>query len=419
MGITRRGSKGLFQHFRRVPKRYHRFESRKLIRTALHTTDRNIALAKAAEMEGFQDAHWEALLAGKQQDAEKHYENLRSIAELRGVTYLPAKKVSELPIDEILNRVEASGNSMATIDAVLGAELVPKLGLSELFDTYELLTLDRLRSKSEDQLRRWRAPRQKAVRNIIKVIGDVAIQDISRDHALRFRKWWWDRVEADKVGPNSANKDLTFLSSMINTVAKLKGWNLINPFSGLRFQEQESQRLPFSTEWIKESILAANRLSGLNDEARDIFLVMVNTGARPSEIIDLQEHHIQLAANQPHILIEPDGRDLKTKYSKRVIPLVGISLEAMLRHPVGFPRYLGKATTWSNTLTKYLRENNLLESGSHTAYSMRHALSDRLQNAGCEDRTRKEILGHRPEGVIYGTGASLEVKAHWLLKVAF
>ncbi len=418
MGISRRGKKGLFQHFRRVPKRYHGLEKRTLVRTALHTTDENIARSKAAEIEMLQDRQWEALLAGKTNDAKKHLEALQEVARMHGISYLPAKEVSNLPIDDLLERVEKNQSSPVVADAALGVAENTKLLLSSLFETYSSLIADRLEEKSQDQLRRWRAPRQKAVTNLIQVIGDVAIQDITRDQVLQFRKWWWDRIETGKVGANSANKDITYLSTMTNTISKMKGWNIVNPFAGLRFQEKERRRLPFSTPWIIEHLLPQKKLSGLNEEARDILLVMVNTGARPSEIIDLLPHHIHLEDNIPHIRIEPEGRMLKTKHSNRRIPLLGISLEALRRHPDGFPRYRGKSTTWSSTVTKYLRENKLLESDEHTAYSLRHSLSDRLQNAGCEDRTRKEILGHRPEGIIYGSGSSLSVKSDWLARVA-
>jgi integrase len=418
MGISRRGKKGLYQHFRRVPKRYQSLERRTLIRTALHTTDENLARHKAAEIETLQDQQWESLLAGRAREAERFYDKLREVAAFHGVTYIPAKDTSQLPISHLLERVEKSKQEEAVADALLGAASVPKLQLSSLFQTYETLIADRLQEKSPDQLRRWRAPRQKSIKNLMRVTGDLPIEEISREQALRFRAWWWQRVESGHVGANSANKDITYLSSMINTVAKIKGWNIANPFAGLRFKEQEDRRLPFSTAWINDKILAKNQLDGLNEQARDILLIMINTGARPSEIIDLHPHHICLDDNIPHIVIKPEGRSLKTKYSNRSIPLIGVSLEAMRRQPNGFPRYRGKATTWSSTVTKYLRENKLLESENHTAYSLRHALSDRLQNAGCEDRTRKEILGHRPEGIIYGSGASLSTKSDWLSQVA-
>ena len=94
MGISRRGKKGLFQHFRRVPKRFAEIESRALIRTALHTTDKNIANTKAAKIENLQDAAWEATLAGRDVEAKQQYEQLRALAEVRGVSYLePPQKV--------------------------------------------------------------------------------------------------------------------------------------------------------------------------------------------------------------------------------------------------------------------------------------------------------------------------------------
>ena len=86
MGIARRGKKGLFQHFRRVPKRYARVESRVLVRTALHTTDENLARHKASQIETLQNLQWEALLAGRQAEADTEFEKLQELAEARGIT---------------------------------------------------------------------------------------------------------------------------------------------------------------------------------------------------------------------------------------------------------------------------------------------------------------------------------------------
>ena len=43
---------------------------------------------------------------------------------------------------------------------------------------------------------------------------------------------------------------------------------------------------PFSRDWVKSVILKPDAFAGLNDEARDIFLVTINTGMRPSEVSD-------------------------------------------------------------------------------------------------------------------------------------
>lgn len=418
MGISRRGKKGLFQHFRRVPKRFAGIEPRALIRTALHTTDKNIANAKAAKIENLQDAAWEATLAGRDVEAEQQYEQLRALAEVRGVSYLPADLIAEMKPSEIVQRVEDIEDIPVMADALLGRIDTPGLSLLQLLETYQEFIADQLLDKSSDQLRRWKAPREKAIKNLISVIGDQNIRDITRDDGLRFRKWWWRRIETGKLSANSGNKDITYLSAMVNTVAKMNSWVIDNPFVGLRFKEVEHQRVPFSVDWIMNNLLAKTAFEGLNSEARDVFLTMINTGARPSEIIGLKSAHICLDENVPKIKIRSEGRALKTKYSERDIPLVGVSLEAMRRNPDGFLRYRDKATTWSNTVTKYMRENDLLETPKHSAYSLRHSLSDRLLNAGCEDRVRKEILGHRPETIIYGAGSSLETRLEWLGRVA-
>lgn len=418
MGIARRGKKGLFQHFRRVPKRYALMEPRILIRTALHTTDENLALSKAAQIENSQDLQWEARLAGRDGEAQAEFQKLRDLAEARGVTYLPAYEVAKLPAEAILERIEESNASPVIADAVLGNADVPPVLISELFDIYAELISDQLQGKNVDQTKRWAAPRIKSVRNLIGVIGDIDLRDVTREQALQFRRWWWERIQAGKLTANSGNKDLTYLSAMLKTVSTLKGWSFDNPFSGLRFKEQEQRRAPFSTKWITEKLLAPEALADLNSEARCVLLIMINTGARPSEIIGLEAKHIKPEDNIPSIQITAVGRALKTKFSERIIPLVGVSLEAMRQFPDGFPRYREKATTWSNTVTKYLRENKLLETDRHSAYSLRHALSDRLLNAGCEDRIRKEIMGHRPETIIYGEGSSLELRQEWLERVA-
>ena len=55
--------------------------------------------------------------------------------------------------------------------------------------------------KSEDQIRRWRNPRIKAVRNFVSVIGNKPIAAITRDDMLDFRQHWLERIEAGEVTP--------------------------------------------------------------------------------------------------------------------------------------------------------------------------------------------------------------------------
>jgi len=179
MGIARRGKKGLFQHFRRAPKRYALVESRVLVRTAMHTTDENLARNKAAQIENLQDLQWEALLAGRATEATVQYEKLRALAEARGVTYLPALEVAKLSVEAILERVEEAGSNPAPADALLGQASPPPVTVSQLFEIYAELVADQLQGKSTDQIKRWAAPRKKSTRNLVAVVGDVDIRSVA------------------------------------------------------------------------------------------------------------------------------------------------------------------------------------------------------------------------------------------------
>ena len=69
---------------------------------------------------------------------------------------------------------------------------------------------------------------------------------------------------------------------------------------------------------------------------------------------------IHLDAPVPHIYITARERgaakrEIKNATSERQIPLVGIALEAMQRHPQGFPRYREKTDSFSAAVNKSLR----------------------------------------------------------------
>ena len=210
------------------------------------------------------------------------------------------------------------------------------------------------------------------------------------------------------------------LSAMVGQTLKLHGIEQKNPFREIKFAENPSKPPPFSREWIERKILAPNALEKLNNEARDIIHILINTGARPNELAGLAVEDIILNAEIPHIKIRPnEHRAIKNRSSRRDIPLIGVALEAAERHPKGFPRYQKNSAGLSGTIMKSLRTNNLLETPDHVCYSLRHTFQDSLQNIDCPHRTTKELMGHSVEGISYGNGASLETKCKWLTRIAF
>ena len=415
---TRDGSrKGTLYLYRRVPKRYAAVEPRKFVWISLHTDSLSVARAKEGATWEQLVAAWEAKLAGDSADAERRFQAARDLADARGVRYIRAEEVAKLPLEALRDRFKAVPGfkdqpdrpDMVEAAALLGGAKAPPLTVSRALDLYWTLARDKTLGKSEDQLRRWKNPRVKAVKNFIAVVGDKAIRDITGDDMLDFRNWWMERLEEEDLTPNSANKDLIHLGDVLKTVNRMKRLGLVLPLTDLSFKEGDSKkRPPFSTGWIREKLLARGALNGLNPEARAILLVMINTGCRPSELAALTATTIRLNHNVPHIAIEPEGRQVKSKHARRAVPLLGVSLEAMRGFPEGFPRYRASSASLSATINKFLRENGLMESDDHTLYSLRHAFEDRMLAAGIDDRIRRDLFGHRLTRERYGAGASLE-----------
>lgn len=410
---------------RRVPARYREIEPRSTIWVSLRTDSKSVAYRKADDAWNQMIEAWEAKLAGLSEQALERYEAAKELADIRGFQYMDMNSITQLPLEKIVNRIEAAelpakqgvlGKMDAT--ALLGAAEKPVLTIEECLELYWSLAKDKTLGKSADQLRRWKNPRKKAVRNFISVAGNKPIDAITRDDMLDFRQFWFEKIEVGDVTPNSANKDLIHLGEILKTVNTMKRLGLDLPLGELSFKEGEkSVRPPFSDHWIKKKLLKNRSLQGLNAEARAILIGMINTGYRPSEACALTGETIILDHEVPHISIEANGRQLKTPYARRKIPLTGVSLEIFREHRSGFPRYRGK-TGLSATVNKYLRENGLLETPKHSLYSLRHAFEDRMLAAGIDDRIRRDVFGHSLNRERYGRGASLSHVATLLEEIA-
>lgn len=423
MSIIKRGNTLYLR--KRVPRRYMPVEPREFALISLHTDSMEVAKQKEARVWADLIEGWEARMAGDTEDAEARMAAAKEIAAKRGFAWMAPKDVAKLPVHEVLERVEAIGMGrnrrpkQADVDAYLGAsaEAARLKASNALKDFWRITAADEV-GKSKDQIRRSRAPKEKAFRNFTDVCGDLFLDEIERSDLTKFKNWWAAKIEREGLTRNSANKDLIHVTSVIRRLAIEHDFPVKFDTKKLTFSEaaEKKTRDPIPDEWIKDKILAPGALDGLNDQARGILLGLINTGLRPSECAMLTEKQIILDAPVPHLVIEGVGRKLKTAHAKRKIPLVGVSLAAFQAHPQGFPRYADNPTL-SATVNKYLRENNLLPDGC-TLYGLRHAFEDRMLAAGFDDRIRRDLLGHSLTRERYGAGAKLEQVRDMLQQIA-
>lgn len=408
---------GNYQFRKRVPRRYAAVEPMPFVQLSLHTDSLTVANQKAPIVWAELIEAWEAKLAGESMEGDERLNAARALAQKRGFRFMPIKEVANLPIKEVLQRLDQIKDQptradLPVIEAMLGTPEKSKIRVSQALDEFYSVAGERVIGKNDDQLRRHKNPRIKATKNFIDAVADKELTAITAEDMFEFRKWLAERVVKGEISAASANKDMTYLLAMWKPVAQSKGFKLGFDTEGLMLKtvrnSRKDTRPPFSDKWIKERLLADGALGGLNTDARLILLGMINTGYRPSEGAGLLPDEIVLTANVPHIIIQPNkNRALKNTQSERIIPLTGVSLEAFREAKNGFPRYAKNSATLSATVNKYLTERNLLETPKHVMYSLRHAMEDRMLTNKVDERIRMDILGHQISRERYGKGGEL------------
>jgi hypothetical protein len=83
---------------------------------------------------------------------------------------------------ERLEALVAKGvvDDLAALAALLGTERCSGFLVSKLFEEYQSLIADEMKSMSPNQLRVWRLGRARAVRQFVEVTGDKPITDITK-----------------------------------------------------------------------------------------------------------------------------------------------------------------------------------------------------------------------------------------------
>lgn len=417
---------GVWQYRRRVPADLVDLDPRCEIRLTTKKRDLASAAVVAAKINTDLEAYWLGLSAGqpaaKAKGAER-FERAVKLARTFGVSYRSADDLARGDLDALVQRLELLEEKQVVVSpvaasAVLGGVQKPSIMITQLFASYEEHVRDRMRGKSEDQVRKWRNPRLRACNNLVDVIGDKPLAAITREDALDFRAWWRDRVLDEDMDPGSANKNLGQLGAMVRELSEAWRLGIDNPFAGLRLAgERHNPRTPYPADFVRSEILPGTRLMGLNAEARAIVQIVAATGIRPSEVAALTRSRIVLDASIPHLQIRPESRQLKTRNADRDMPLVGIALEVMREHRSGFPRYRDTPDSFSATANKAMGEAGLRPTPAHTVYSLRHTFKDRLIALEAPPRVQDALMDHAVGEIEYGAGPSLEQRATWLSRV--
>ncbi|RYB07120.1 DUF6538 domain-containing protein [Lichenibacterium ramalinae] len=260
--------------------------------------------------------------------------------------------------------------------------------------------------------------------------GDRPLPSYTRDQANAYR----DEMSARGNKSGTVRRRLRVLSAIFNMAKREHSLTMVNPFEGMiiaRDGADATPRLPFTLGELR-TLMAACRKA--DDDRRHILSIQLDTGARLSEIVGLRREDVFLSDAVPHIIIRDHrdlGRRVKTAVSNRRVPLVGEALwgatramaEAAKAQGHGewlFPRYASdgevKGNHASGALNKWMRT---LPGVEGTTHSFRHAMRDRMREAGIPEDIRDAIDGHgtKSVGERYGSGHSLKLLRDHMVKV--
>lgn len=413
-----------FHYKRRVPTELADIDERAPhVRVSLKTSDLALARQKRDALAAADDAYWGSLLADEDSAAARlRYEAAVRRAAALGYGYRPVDEIAAGRLDQLLGRMESVMDARAprnSINAVLGRVPVPRTTISQALHQFtDTIAASELALKSPDQRRVWKKVFARAVANFIELNGDLAMDDIERDHALKMFDFWQRRIAPKEGGadrsPNSGNRDLASIRRIYRDYYRHLGQrDRPNPFDDLGFTEVDPVRRPaFTAEWLRTKILAPGALDALNEEARACVLISIETGLRPSEAANLDDATILAGAEVPYVSVAPrlkagERRQVKSTAAIRQVPLVGVSLAVAKAWPAGFPRYRDREYNLSATVNKHLRVNGLLPTPAHKFYSIRHAFEDRMKEAGLDMELRMILMGHRLDRPQYGSGGAL------------
>lgn len=428
VGLFKRGKKGLYTARLQVPTQFQKIVGKTEIWQATGRSDYEEALEFRITWKRRKLAEWNAVLAGSEPISVKsRYAIAAELANSRGHIYRTSEELASGDLSDIISRVEqlkASGEAQDSVvtKALLGGVPTPRRTLLELAEEMDKLNRYEVGNKNKQQLHDWKQKWRRVSNRLVAALGvkDIPVDDIQPDQIRQLRNGLQRLVDNGQMDVGSANKDLQYLQRMIrNHHEDMERQDPPNPTAGIRckavIRRKKSRKPPVPAPYLQKWVVLSN-WQRVNDELRDIMLVCLETGCRESEIFNLPPEAIVLDHEIPHIIIQEEegdeegeyARQIKTVSSERRVPLVGVALGAMQRHPEGFARYRNNRN-FSNAASKSMRSVGLLpkEPASYqrmpggkrkpihvTAGGVRHSFEDRLEAVGVATDTRGELMGH-------------------------
>jgi integrase len=396
---------------------------------SLKTSDLTEAAKKADRHARQQDALWTAHQNGDVEYGPEVHAAALAMLEAYGLKpgeYDKHWKGQDVEPDPFIWRLEALSGGEGEIikeqlppHARLAANLFYGIEKSVPFLSEALALYQSL--KGEDDGTKEHSSRQRAVTKFLEGAGDMPVDRYAREHARAFV----ESLAAEGLKTTTIRRYVRYVSPVFNLA--IREYELARPniFDNIiipRLGHDAKEVVPFTDD---ELLILQKACRDRDDDMRWLAALVSDTGMRLGEAVGLACSDVRLADAIPHVVVRwTDTRRVKTAHSERKVPLVGAALwaaERALENASGdhlFPRYIksGKssATSASNALAKWIKSLGIPK----TTHALRHAMRDRLRNAGATEEIADRIGGWATKGVgqSYGSGHGLEVLHNWMVR---
>jgi len=345
-------------------------------------------------------------------DLQRHYETPRIVICLKTRNHASALRASRsmaAKLDDFWLQMRLSHLDVPASDRLVKQQPIktftssaPKL--SDALKKYCAL-------KGADKGKLFFTVAERNVGYVIECLGNRPLDAYASSDAAKFRDWLIDR----SLSTSSIKRIFSTVRAVFNLTIQEQGLRCSNAFANTFLPSDERpKRAVISPEDIKRVQEVCLEIA---DERRLLIALISDTGMRLSEAIGLVWDDIQLEHEYPHINLKPHPwRRLKTTGSKRLIPLVGASLEAVIvMHGQSttqflFPSYANenecKGNSCSAALNKWLKQYV----PDAVIHSLRHSYRDRLRNAGVQSEMIDQLGGWSGQSVGQGYGEGYQLK---------
>lgn len=224
---------------------------------------------------------------------------------------------------------------------------------------------------------------ERKINRIIELIGDVPVGSINEDIVQTIIT----KLEATKVSSATINRYLAAL----NTLLKFKK----QPCDFIRLRKEPKGRIRVISKQEEMQILNIMRgveLTKRNPfypETADLIEVLLDTGARLSEILDLKYEDVNFKANLISIWVNKGEKPRSAPMTKRVREILEARKKINKDKPFTITRHqAGHAWNWVRNKMGLKKDKEFI------IHALRHTCASRLVNKGIDLYVVKEYLGH-------------------------